>query len=145
MQEYEKYQELLNQKHKMEEQFQRKGKDLNRTLETGSDRSDWLNLVSKVSRSDWLNLNFWSLNSIHSNLFTFQRPKQSKRIKSYLPSWRTIMRSAWPIGRGSWKTRPRRRDARKRSTRRSDDRLRRMSIAKYYKSKINTNENSNKS
>ena len=25
MQEYEKYQELLNQKHKMEEQFQRKG------------------------------------------------------------------------------------------------------------------------
>ena len=26
MQEYEKYQELLNQKHKMEEQFQRKGK-----------------------------------------------------------------------------------------------------------------------
>ena len=25
MQEYEKYQELLNQKHKMEEQFQRRG------------------------------------------------------------------------------------------------------------------------
>ena len=56
MQEYEKYQELLNQKHKMEEQFQRKGKDLNKTLDTGSDCSDWLNRVSKVSRYDWLNL-----------------------------------------------------------------------------------------
>ena len=42
MQEYEKYQELLNQKHKMEEQFQRKGKDLSRVFSTDSDISDWL-------------------------------------------------------------------------------------------------------
>ena len=41
MQEYEKYQELLNQKHKMEEQFQRKGKDLGRELGADLDISDW--------------------------------------------------------------------------------------------------------
>ena len=41
MQEYEKYQELLNQKYKMEEQFQRKGKDLSRVLGTNSAIADW--------------------------------------------------------------------------------------------------------